>query len=244
MIKTIDFIRFCQPFLQFSYRFDFAVYDLSFEVPPSTIISDFRDLINDETLSDVTFIVENQPVYAHKLMLMRCSYFRALFLGEMRESRLSSIRIEQVCQSIAILFLVRGIPLEGLVFSDNLSSLASLSSLFLLQVTHHIFLSILEYLYTDSVRIPFDCAMELFEAADLFCIPRLKTMCEKRMLQSITVENAAAIFHAADMHSALALRQKAKKYILSHFEEISKTGCFEEMGRSNIELVFELLQSR
>ena len=27
--------------------------------------------------------------------------------------------------------------------------------------------------------------MELFEAADLFCIPRLKTMCEKRMLQSI-----------------------------------------------------------
>ncbi|CAB9528454.1 effector protein with kelch motifs [Seminavis robusta] len=51
-------------------RFDFAVYDLSFEVPNSTIISDFRDLINNETLSDVTFLVEEQPVYAHKLMLM------------------------------------------------------------------------------------------------------------------------------------------------------------------------------
>lgn len=187
-------------------RFDFAVYDLSFEVPQSTIISDFRDLINNETLSDVTFLVEEQPVYAHKLMLMRSAYFKALILGEMRESRLSTIRIEQV--------------------------------------SHHIFLTILEYLYTDQVKIPFDCAMELFEAADLFCIPRLKTMCEKRMLQSISVENAAAIFHAADMHSALALRQKAKKYILSHFEEISKTACFEDVGRSNIELVFELLQSR
>ena len=49
---------------------------------------------------------------------------------------------------------------------------------------------------------------------------------------------------AADMHSAMALRQKAKKYILSHFEEVSKTSSFEEMGRGNIDLVFELLKSR
>ena len=163
-------------------------------------------MVDDETLSDVTFIVEGTPVFAHKIMLMRCSYFRALFLGEMIESKLSTIRIEQV--------------------------------------SHPIFLQVLEYLYTDQLRIPFESAMELFEAADLFCIPRLKTMCEKRMLQSITVENAAAIFHASDMHSATALRQKTKKYILSHFEAVSKTLCFEDMGRSNIELVFELLQSR
>jgi N-acetylneuraminic acid mutarotase len=187
-------------------RFDLAVYDLSFEVPPSTIISDFQAMINDSTLSDVTFVVDGQAVYAHKLMLMRCSYFRALFLGEMIESRQATIRIEQV--------------------------------------PHSIFLSVLEYLYTDQLRISLNNAMDLFEAADLFCIPRLKTMCEKRMLQSINVENAASIFLAADMHSASALRQKTRKYILSHFEEVSKSYSFEEMGRNNIELVFELLQSR
>lgn len=49
--------------------------------------------------------------------------------------------------------------------------------------------------YTDHVRIPLNCAMELFEAADLFMIPRLKTICEKRMLQSISVSNAASIFY-------------------------------------------------
>lgn len=187
-------------------RFDLAVYDLSFEVPPSTIISDFQAMINDSTLSDVTFVVDGTAVYAHKLMLMRCSYFRALFLGEMIESRQATIRIEQV--------------------------------------PHPIFLSVLEYLYTDQLRISLNNAMDLFEAADLFCIPRLKTMCEKRMLQSINVENAASIFLASDMHSATALRQKTKKYILSHFEEVSKSYSFEEMGRNNIELVFELLQSR
>lgn len=187
-------------------RFDFAVYDMSFEIPPSTLVSEFRALVDEETLSDVTFLVEGTPVYAHKLILMRCSYFRALFLGDMKESKLATIRIEQV--------------------------------------SHPIFLQILEYLYTDQLEISFESAMELFEAADLFCIPRLQTMCEKRMLQSINVENAAGIFHAADMHSAQALRSKAKKFLLSHFEDVSKTQCFEEMGRGNIELVFELLQSR
>jgi hypothetical protein len=187
-------------------RFDFAIYELSFEVPPSTLVSEFLALVDDETLSDVTFIVEGTPVYAHKLLLMRSSYFRALFLGDMKESTMSTVRIEQVA--------------------------------------HDIFLQILEYLYTDQLRIPVESAMELFEAADLFCIPRLKQMCERRILQSIRVENAAAIFHAADMHSALALRQKTKNYILSHFESVSKTPCFEEMGRNDIELVFELLQGR
>jgi hypothetical protein len=187
-------------------KFDFSVYDLSFEVPPSSIIQDFRSMINNSTLSDVTFIVENQSVFAHKLLLTRCSYFEALFLGHMKESSLDTIHLEQV--------------------------------------RYPIFLMILEYLYTDHVRISLNDAMELFEAADLFCIPRLKTMCEKRMLQSITIDNAAAIFHAADMHSAAALREKAKKYILTHFEEVSKSASFEEMGRRNIELVFELLQSR
>jgi hypothetical protein len=187
-------------------RFDFSVYDLSFEVPPSTLVSDFRAMVDDETLSDVTFIVDGTPVYAHKLMLMRSSYFRALFLGDMKESKMGTVDIQQV--------------------------------------SHPIFLQVLEYLYTDQLRVPLESAMELFEAADLFCIPRLKTMCEKRMLQSINVENAASIFYAADMHSATALRQKTKKYILTHFEEISKTACFEDMGRRNIDLVFELLQSR
>jgi leucine-zipper-like transcriptional regulator 1 len=187
-------------------KFDFAVHDLSFDIPPPTIISDFRSMVNNETFSDVTFIVEGKSVYAHKLMLMRCSYFEALFLGHMREAQMDTIRIEQV--------------------------------------RYDIFLLVLEYLYTDHLIIGFSNAMELFEAADLFCIHRLKTMCEKRMLEQISVENAASIFHAADVHSATVLRQKTKSYILSHFSEVSKSRSFEEMGRSNIELVFELLKGR
>ena len=144
-------------------------------------------------MSDITFIVEGQRVYAHKLMLMRCSYSQALFLEQMRESQMDQITRKQV--------------------------------------RHPVFLSILEYLYTDQLTI-------------CFALPDLKLWAKNAWLQSITGENAATIFHATDLHSATALRHKAKPYILSNFEEVSKSRGFEEMGRHNVEHVFEFLQSR
>jgi leucine-zipper-like transcriptional regulator 1 len=189
-------------------------------VPPSTILADFRSLINNPALSDVSFLLGPHRVYAHKLVLcIRCPYFQALFSRQenhWREAQEDTVRIEQV--------------------------------------RYEIFLLVMEYLYTDSVALPPVVptatsslpadAMELFEAADLFGLERLKSMCELRMLNSMTMDNCATIFLAADMHSALHLRQKCKHYMLAHFEQVSKSAAFEEMGRSNIELVFELLHSR
>lgn len=194
---------------------DFVKYDLAADdlletdIPPPSLLADLRSFLDDEdamSLSDITLMVEGIPVRAHKLMLMRCPYFKAMLLGNMSESTQSVVHLE----------IVR----------------------------HRIFLVVLEYLYTDEVDIPLDIAMELFVAADLFAIPRLQSMCERRLLESMTVENAATIFHTADVHSAVSLRDKALGYVLSHFEAVSKTDAFEDMARSNVELVFEILRSR
>ena len=69
--------------------------------------------------------------------------------------------------------------------------------------------------------------MELFEAADIFGIDRLKIMCESAIMSSIDVDNAAAIFHASDMHNASSLRERAMNFILHNFDEVSKTPGFE-----------------
>ena len=113
-----------------------------------------------------------------------------------------------------------------------------------LQVNHDVFLAVLEYLYTDELEIPFESAVELLVAADLFGIPRLQAMCEKVIIESIHIENAAMIFQAADMVNALNLRSKSMKYILKHFEAISKSVAFEEMARSNVDLIVEILKKR
>jgi len=187
-------------------RFEFCFDDLSYNIPPSTIVPDMRAFVNNEALSDITFIVDGHTVYAHKIMLVRCNYFRAMLTGNMMEASLSTINLEDVSCTI--------------------------------------FLSLLEYLYTDRLNIDVENAMELFAAADLFGIPRLQGMCEKKMLQSIEPDNAATIFHAADEHCASLLRSKALTFILKHFEQVSKSAAFEEMARNNVELVVEILRLR
>ena len=49
--------------------------------------------------------------------------------------------------------------------------------------------------------------MELFETADLFGIERLKFMCEQAIINNIDCDNAAAILHASDQHTAMRLRE-------------------------------------
>jgi hypothetical protein len=200
------------------------MYRLSFKIPPwvsnflirtcrAPQVSDLRALARDAgddgSAADVVFLVEGQRVAAHKVLCLRCSYFRALLTGPMQEASSG-----------------RDTPIE------------------LPHLRHAIFVVLLEYLYTDAVDVPLELAMELFQAADRFGVERLKKICEAKMLGSICVENAASIFHAADQHAAKSLREKTLNFILANFDPVTKTACFEEMGRTNVDLVFEILKSR
>lgn len=98
------------------------------------------------------------------------------------------------------------------------------------------FVLLLEYLYSDEVTITVETAMELFQAADRFGIDRLKTLCEQEMLNAIDIETAAHILFTADQHNAENLRERCMDYIVLHFDRVSRTSAFEEMGRTNVEL--------
>eukprot|EP00397_Hematodinium_sp_SG-2012_P039098 GEMP01042634.1.p1 GENE.GEMP01042634.1~~GEMP01042634.1.p1 ORF type:complete len:502 (+),score=78.77 GEMP01042634.1:151-1656(+) len=180
--------------------------EVNVEIPCSSLIVDLRDMLNDAKFSDVTFIIDGKPVHAHKLMCSRCSYFRAMFEGRMKESQQKNITINNV--------------------------------------SHGVFVALLEYLYTDDIEINLDMAMDLFVAADQFGVERLKKLCEKKILVSINIENASTILQAANLHHATGLRQSCLDFILRNFDVVSKTSAFEEMGRSNVELVFEILKRR
>lgn len=154
-----------------------------------------------------------------------------------------------------ITFIVEGVPVHAhkilclrcpyfhaMLTGEMMES--RLSEVVLPDVRHQIFLSLLEYVYTDTLDIQLDVAMELFQAADRFGIERLKRMCENLMLTSISNENAASLLYAADLHNAKNLRERSLVYILTHFDAVTKTSAFEEMGRTNVELVFEVLKRR
>lgn len=110
------------------------------------------------------------------------------------------------------------------------------SSVVVEDVKYSTFVLLMEYLYTDDVQISVETAMELFQVADRFTIDRLKSLCEQEMLNAIDIETAAHILYTADMYNAKNLREKCLSYILQHFDRVSRTSGFEEMGRINVDL--------
>ncbi|KAJ0406086.1 hypothetical protein ATCC90586_005910 [Pythium insidiosum] len=54
----------------------------------------------------------------------------------------------------------------------------------------------------------------------------------------------ASVLHAADLHNAGVLRDQCLTFMLNNFDAVTKTLAFEEMGRTNVDLVFELLKRR
>ncbi|KAJ1394758.1 hypothetical protein B484DRAFT_407782, partial [Ochromonadaceae sp. CCMP2298] len=111
-------------------------------------------------------------------------------------------------------------------------------------VKYATFLQLLQYLYTDVTDVTVDTAMELFRVADRFGIDRLKRLCELEMLAAITTESVAPILYTADAYHAANLRERCIHFALVNFDEVSRTSGFEEMGRTNVELVFEILRRR
>ena len=55
----------------------------------SALLSDLSTLVNNaDSFPDVTFVVEDAPVYAHKAILCaRSQHFRSMFTSGMREAR-------------------------------------------------------------------------------------------------------------------------------------------------------------
>lgn len=63
-------------------------------------------------------------------------------------------------------------------------------------------------------------------------------------MSNLDIENAAAIFHAADMHNAVSLREIAMTFILQNFDFVSKSVGFEQLARANVDLILEIIKSR
>ena len=99
-------------------------------------------------------------------------------------------------------------------------------------------------MYSDHVEITATTAMELFQIADRFSEERLKRICECELISHINIDNAAQILLAADVFHAEKLRERCMSYVITNFDEVSKTPFFEDMGRTNIDLVFEILRLR
>jgi RCC1 and BTB domain-containing protein len=69
-------------------------------------VSDMRSLVNDEEYSDIKFIVEGRPLFAHRGILARRSeHFKMMFGSGMRESFEKEIELPEMRYEVFIRFL-------------------------------------------------------------------------------------------------------------------------------------------
>ena len=170
----------------------------------TTYSSQMRALVNDEEFSDITFMVQDQPVYAHRAILaQRCDHFAAMFRSGMRES------------------VERTVPIP--------------------ETSREAFLLLLEYIYTDTVRIEVENAIELYIASDLYQLERLRDMCCTVIRRNLNAENAGPLLQSADENHCPNLREVCMSYIVENFDVVSKTEGIKQVSHA---ILLEILSQR
>ncbi|CAM9918349.1 unnamed protein product, partial [Sphacelaria rigidula] len=118
-------------------------------------------------------------------------------------------------------------------------------------VSHSVFLKLLEYLYTDTLsEVTPDQALHLLVASEQYLLGRLKTLCEEAIRKSITLETVCTIFLLAHKHNAEGLKASfpelqlaieiALDFVLDNMEGVKGTPGFLEL-KQEPDLLMEII---
>jgi speckle-type POZ protein len=108
-------------------------------------------------------------------------------------------------------------------------------------ISRKVFLLLLEYIYTDTVKIDVEHAIELYIAADLYHIERLRDMCCTVVRRNLSVENSGPLLQAAAESHCHVLRDIIMTYVVENFDSVSKTDGIKQVSHG---LLLEILSQR
>lgn len=166
--------------------------------------TEIRALVNDDEFSDITFIIENQQVFAHRAILAaRCPPFAAMLRSGMRES------------------------VEGVIPIPN--------------IRRAVFLLLLEFIYCDSVKVPLEESIELYIAADLYDLERLRDVCCTVVRRHLSPENAGPMLQSASENHCQVLKEHIMKYVVDNFDNFSRTDSIRHVSHH---LLLEIISMR
>lgn len=129
-----------------------------------------RHFFNDEEFSDVTFLVEDRKIYAHKMVLsMVSNYFRTMFTSGFRESASGEVEISDVPYD-AFLAVVEYIYTGGLPNFDDTR-------------------------IDSSARL--GRVVDILELSNRFCLNHLKETCETELQSAVNADSVEYLLQVA-----------------------------------------------
>ena len=152
------------------------------------------------------FLVEKQKIPAHKNILSsRSEKFEKMFTGNFKESNQQIVEIPKM-------------KAEIFYCKPKLCILISIV--------------LLEYIYTDEVRLNCDTAIFLLKAADEYLIPRLKHICELFLIQHLKELDVIQVINLCEKHEANLLKKLAMKQLIKNINDLPEKTDLGQLPKS------------
>lgn len=194
-------------------------------IPETNLSQQFGELMENEETSDITFDVVGEKFYAHKLVLAaRSPVFKSQFFGSSHEKNNKEIFIGDMQPKVFKAML-------HFIYRDTLPDTD-------------------EHVWSPPVTASLPCpststsmAECLLAAADRFMLDRLKSLCEAKIFQSISIDNVCTILSLAQCYLASQLKFECLKFAASNLEEVVQSEGFKYLKENRPSLQSELLET-
>lgn len=177
-----------------------------------------RRIVNDDKFSDITFLVgggggekDKVKMYAHKVILAaRCEVFQAMFTEQKKQAASSKTRVS-----------VENIPL---VLPD---------------VRPSVFLTVLEFIYTNSCQLNSDIAIDVLASAVEYGLDGLANCCAQFVTKDLNNETASHAMQAAITYNQPDLRDTCLGYIEQNTSAVFRSKAFVEVSEDTFAFILQ-----
>ncbi|KAG2295128.1 hypothetical protein Bca4012_003743 [Brassica carinata] len=188
-------------------------------VPVSDLGHQFGKLLESGKGVDVTFQVDGETFPAHTLVLAaRSPVFRAQLFGPLKNQNTKRIDIEDMEAPIFKMFL-------HFIYWDELPDMEDIMG-------------------TDLKWASTLVAQHLLAAADRYALERLRTICESKLCEGISINTVATTLALAEQHHCFQLKAACLKFIAlpQNLKAVMETDGFDYLKESCPCLLSELLE--
>jgi RCC1 and BTB domain-containing protein len=95
--------------------------------------------------------------------------------------------------------------------------------------SYSVYYSFIKYIYTNTVEIRLEDAIELYDLANSYCEEDLKQKCAEIIKNEISVVNAFTLFSSAVKYNSQELENFCLKFAANNLNEVCMTDAFDRI---------------
>eukprot|EP01130_Rhizamoeba_saxonica_P001886 TRINITY_DN1170_c0_g1_i2.p1 TRINITY_DN1170_c0_g1~~TRINITY_DN1170_c0_g1_i2.p1 ORF type:complete len:311 (-),score=42.85 TRINITY_DN1170_c0_g1_i2:91-1023(-) len=213
--------------------------------------------------SDVTFRVDGQPIFAHKVIISaRSKFFRSFFKDKgmyfdhsicCRSTDLAIYTIYLLLDSknnINSINCAYNDPVDSHIYEikkDLSVRIVESSEIFIEGCSFNTFKDILHWIYTDQIMVPIEKNIDvknwkvwdLWEVAQHFSLEDLLKLLEEHILQNlITEDNICSLWNYVDILDNARIKSLCQTYFVDNLEIVVNSSGFLQLERKLLAEVF------